>query len=156
MQLIRYSTSLRNVSYKRSSYQINNNLFPFKLADVKDWPCTYRDFVRQLTVQNEDRFLAQWLSEKTLSEEASNVVAAAKKLYKKFYANIDHTKWIDYKVESWDVGLCQILRSVDNMNVADNEVKNLKEALVKLRTKLRPKVYEYGFLNPDVEYFPQS
>ena len=63
------------------------------------------------------------------------------------------TNWIDYRVECWDVGLCQVLRSLKDNDIADAEIEILKAAETRLHDKLLPKVYEYGFLNPDVEYF---
>ena len=43
-----------------------------------------------------------------LSLEAQAVMTAARALYRAFYANITRTPWMDWKIETWDVGYYQI------------------------------------------------
>lgn len=148
-----YTTSLKDVEHKGRKYRIINNLFPFSIEELKQWECANSDFALQISSQNEDRFLATWLVDKALSQEAQSVLDAARAVYKLFYANMPKTNWIDYRIECWDVGLCQILRSLKDTGIADAEIEILKTAETRLHDKLLPKVYEYGFLNPDVEYF---
>ena len=80
-------------------------------------------------------------------------MSAAKSLYRKFYAEIANTNWMDAKIETWDVGYYQISKALKEVGLAAEEFAALKQSHDALRSKLLPKVYEYGFLNPDVEYF---
>lgn len=148
-----YAVALKDVPYQGAVYQIRNNLYPFLLDEVKEWPCGNSDLTAQLLVANEDRFLAKWLNGRTLSPEAQTVVSAAKSLYCKFYAEIANTNWMDAKIETWDVGYYQICKALKEVDLASDEFDALKTAHDALRAKLLPKVYEYGFLNPDVQYF---
>lgn len=147
------TTSLKNIKHKGLKYNIINNLFPFAIREINKWKIANKDFSSEISSQNEDRFLAEWLKSQTLSTKAQAVLDAARNLYKRFYANMYETNWIDYHVESWDVGLCQIIRSLKNTGIADDEIEALEYAEQRLHDKLLPKVYEFGFLNPDVAYF---
>ena len=168
-----YAVALRNVEYQGRTWQIANNLFPFLLAEVRQWPCGHGDIAAQLAAANEDRFLAKWLAEREaaraplprseasprgsgalaalcgLSPESHAVLAAARALYREFYANICHTPWMDWKIETWDVGYYQVRNAMKNLC----DSAPLREKHDALRTKLLPQIYSLGFLNPDVEYF---
>ena len=148
-----YAVALKDVPYQGAVYQIRNNLYPFLLTEVREWPCGNSDITAQLLVANEDRFLAKWLTGRTLSPEAQAVMDAAKSLYRRFYAEIANTNWMDAKIETWDVGYYQICKALKEVGLASEEFAALKQAHDALRAKLLPKVYEYGFLNPDVEVF---
>ena len=211
-----YAVSLRNVEYQGKVWQIPNNLFPFLLEEVRQWPCGHSDIAAQLAAANEDRFLAKWLAERRLyncgnvetaigqcgiegtqsmsnsaipqlhnstipqshnpfglSPEACAVLDAARVLYREFYANITHTPWMDWKIETWDVGYYQVRNAMKDifstqrhrgtesgepfespcLCVKNNTVLVLREAHDALRAKLLPQIYSLGFLNPDVEYF---
>ena len=77
------------------------------------------------------------------------VLDAARRLYREFYANICHTPWMDWKIETWDVGYYQIRNAMKNLC----DSAPLREKHDALRAKLLPQIYSLGFLNPDVEYF---
>ena len=145
--------SLRNIQYQGKTWQIANNMYPFLLEDVRRWPCGHGDIAAQIGAANEDRFLAKWLSSRKLSPEARAVMFAAEKLYAKFYAEICNTSWMDWKIETWDVGIYQIRQALKAAGIATDEISALKEAHDNLRAKLLPQIYDYGFLNADVEYF---
>ena len=144
-----YAVSLRNVDYQGRTWQIQNNLYPFLLEEVRRWPCAHGDIAAQLAAANEDRFLAKWLEGRKLSPEARAVLDMARQLYRDFYANITHTPWMDWKIETWDVGYYQIRNAMKNLC----DSMPLREKHDALRAKLLPQVYSLGFLNPDVEYF---
>ena len=174
-----YAVALRNVEYQGRTWQIANNLFPFLLEEVRRWPCGHGDIAAQLAAANEDRFLAKWLAERidkqtdlltpngvrdsgnvsrvsgeqirllNLSPEARTVLDAARRLYREFYANICHTPWMDWKIETWDVGYYQVRNAMKNLC----DSAPLREKHDALRAKLLPQIYSLGFLNPDVVYF---
>ena len=166
-----YAVSLRNVEYQGRTWQIANNLYPFLLEDVRRWPCAHGDIAAQLAAANEDRFLATWLDAHKLSPEARSVMSAARTLYRDFYANITRTPWMDWKIETWDVGYYQVRNAMKNLRASPllghplrghpsaggyaspREEDSLRDAHDALRAKLLPQIYSLGFLNPDVEYF---
>ena len=169
-----YAVSLRNVQYQGRTWQIANNLYPFLLEEVRRWPCGHGDIASQLVAANEDRFLAKWLvaagagrppyqdgdgravaPRPPLSPEARAVMNAARALYREFYANITHTPWMDWKIETWDVGYYQVRNAMKNLraSASPREEDSLRSAHDALRAKLLPQIYSLGFLNPDVEYF---
>lgn len=148
-----YAVSLRNIKYQSKVYQIINNLYPFLLDEIRRWPCANGDIAAQMSAANEDRYLASWLSGRVLSPEASAVILAAKNLYKTFYAELMNTRWMQFKIETWDVGIYQVRSALKDAGLASDELAALKDAHDALRAKLLPQVYSLGFLNPDVEYF---
>ena len=153
-----YSVALRNVEYKGAVWQIRNNLYPFLLREARRWKCSHGDVEAQLAAANEDRFLAKWLAQRDLSPEAVEVLSAGKALYRAFYADMVHTPWMDYRIETWDAGFYQIRGALKK---AGAEVRGRTEPIAEklraahdaLRDKLLPQIYDLGFLNPDVEYF---
>ena len=172
--------SLRNVEYKGRVWQIANQMYPFLLDEIRQWPCAHGDIAAQLAAANEDRFLAKWLAERAnsfstgltgltglkgkenpvhpvnpvknkLSPEARAVLDAARELYREFYANLTSTPWMDWKIETWDVGYYQIRNAMKDVPTAGTP--SLRIAHDTLRAKLLPQIYALGFLNPDVAYF---
>ena len=176
-------TALKNVNYQGDIWQIPNQMFPFLLEEVRRWPCGHGDIASQLAAANEDRFLAKWLAAQEkkqqtdlltpngvrsseivsgvsreqirllISPEAWAVLDAARRLYREFYANITHTPWMDWKIETWDVGYYQIRNAMKEFNGRDARCPSLRVVHDALRAKLLPQIYSLGFLNPDVEYF---
>lgn len=145
--------SLKDVPYQGKLWQISNNLYPFSVEMVRTWPCTLPTLATQLATTNEDRFLAKWLKGRALSPEARAVMNAGANLFRAFYAHLRETPWMDWKIETWDVGFYQIRGALKAAGLAETELAALKTAHDKLREKLLPHVYDYGFLNPDVDYF---
>jgi len=101
-----------------------------------------------------------------LSPEARAVLTAARALYREFYANICHSPWMEWKIETWDVGYYQIRNAMKTLGGSQftatekadaincvPPVEALHIAHDALRAKLLPQIYSLGFLNPDVEYF---
>ena len=71
------TTSLSNVQYLEKTYQIKNNFFPFKIEEIKKWDIKDPDFRHQLS-NDENRFVANWIKNNKLSEEAKSVLSKAK------------------------------------------------------------------------------
>ena len=64
-----------------------------------------------------------------LSPEARAVLTAARALYREFYANICHTPWMDWKIETWDVGYYQVRNAMKGLLSlrGDSEVRSFGE-----------------------------
>ena len=120
--------SLRNVQYKGKVWQIANQMYPFLLDEVRQWPCAHGDIAAQLAAANEDRFLAKWLAARENME----------------LSNYENMRLCDY--ENASAGNPIIPQS-------HNPIAALRAAHDALRAKLLPQMYTFGFLNPDVVYF---
>ena len=120
-------TALKDVKYQGDVWQIPIQMYPFMLEEVRRWPCGHGDIAAQLATANEDRFLAKWLAGRhtgttgvspvgdALSLAACAVLDAARALYRDFYANITHTPWMDWKIETWDAGYYQIRNAMKDI-----------------------------------------
>ena len=144
------TVSLKDVKYLNKVYQIQNNLYPYPLNDVKAWKHSLSDLGLQAMSVNEDRFLAKWITKHQLSQEAQEVYDKGRTLYAAFYENVIKTRWPDYRISSWDVGFWQIRMAITNAGLCENELNFVKEAHRALGAKLLPKLYEYGFVPEDV------
>jgi hypothetical protein len=142
------TTALKNVQYLGNVYQIKNQFFPFKIEEIKTWSLKDENLKEQLLKDN-DRFVANWLQENELSEEAIFVLEKAKEVYQYFFANVHKLITKNWKIDTWDAGWYQIRRCLAEHNVGTNELKELSKANEKLAEKILPKIEEYGFLDKD-------
>jgi len=145
------TTALKDVPYLGKKYQIKNNFFPFKIEEIKRWEIRDADMKQQL-VNDENRFVANWLSKNRLSEEAKLVLEKAKDVYKLFYANLNQMATKKMKIQTWDAGWYQIRRCLIEHNLGGAELKELHAANVALAEKILPQIEEYGFLDKDEVY----
>lgn len=139
------TVAMKNVLYKENNYQIRNHFFPFLIEDVKHWQITDSDIA--ITMPNdEDRFVAVWLSKQVLSAEASLLFSLAKELYKFYFKHLNQLRSNKFKIQSWDAGWWQIRNVLSDENLAEDLLKEIKTAHIVLKEKLLPQVYDYGFL----------
>ena len=121
-----------------------NNLFPFLLEEIRDWEISDADIKLQVAMATEDRFAAEWLKKNyaDISAESRAVLIEGRKIYKKFYSELENLNLIKYKIEDWDAGWYQVRMSL-------GATINLNE----LGAKLLPQIYELGFLRDEVIEF---
>ena len=147
------TVALKDVEWDGRIWQVENHMFPFLLKEIRKWNISSEYMRHQIYSANEDRFLATWISSHNLSPESSMVMTAARALYQAVYSQFNDTYWNDAQMETWDFGLAQIKKAIKNTDVAQSELKVLKEVHKKLRDKLLQKIYEYGFMDEDVTYY---
>jgi len=99
----------------------------------------------------ESDFMSQYLTDKELSPEARAVLDAGRELWKTYFSETDvHVVREEYKLNRPDVGWYQIRNALAARNKSgDYQPINFEpfEAAYKaLGDKLRPQVYELGFL----------
>jgi len=145
------TTALRDVQYLGNTYQIKNNFFPFRLEEIKHWDIKDPDFRLQI-VNDQNRFVADWLSKNELSGEAKEVIEKAKTVYQLFYANLNCMATHKWKIGNWDAGWYQIRRCLTEHHIATDELKELSKANERLANKILPQIEEYGFLDKDEVY----
>lgn len=142
------SAALKDVVYQGKTYQIENQLFPFLLSDVVTWKCGLSDISAQLFSANEDRFMAKWISEASLSKEANDVLMAAKKLYQCVYQNIGSIRWLEYKIQLWDMGWWQVKEAAKQIVPAKPLYEALRQAEAILSAKIESQIDDLGFMAP--------
>ena len=145
------TTSLKDVTYNGTTFQIKNNFFPFRIQTLKEWEIREPDFKAQL-MNDKDRFVATWLSTQTLSKEAQSVLDAGKIVYKFFFSVLNQLATMNWKIQTWDAGWYQIRRCLNEHNLGIEELEILKEKSDLLGTKILPNIEEYGFLDRDEVY----
>ncbi len=143
------TASIKDVEYEKEIYQIKNNFFPFLIAELKDWEITDSDFSLALA-SAEDRFVAKWLSEKEFSKEAKEMIEAGKEIYKYYFANLNQLRTNLFEIKTWDAGLWQIKKVLQDQDLARDLFKKLKEKHDILRDKILPQIYDYEFI-PKIE-----
>lgn len=149
------TVALKDVRYKGNTYQIHNEMYPFLLSEVTKWKYGLSSISSQLFSANEDRFLAKWISEHELSDEAKEVLSNAKVLYQCVYKNLGNIRWLDYKIELWDIGWYQIKEAAKVIPDAVLHLETLRKSVRKLADKISPQIAQYGFLPPDIEKFEE-
>ena len=101
----------------------------------------------------ESDFMVQYLADKKLSPEAKAVLTAGKTLWQAYFKDIDkdgRTVRDELKLNRPDVGWYQIRNALKKRNESGDAVpvdfSAFEDAYKTLGDKLRPQVYELGFL----------
>ncbi|MBQ2177270.1 MAG: hypothetical protein II453_20220 [Alphaproteobacteria bacterium] len=137
-------SSLRNVEYKGKTWNIKNEFFWRSAAEMaeKANACGNDEMYNDARVSS-DRYVYNKLQGIELSAEAKAVLDKANEILdatmsrRKVY-NEEHP---EYQVNNWDCGWYQI-----KAMATKEELKEFKVLFDKLADKMRPMVYELGFL----------
>jgi hypothetical protein len=150
------TVSMKDVMYKKKTYQIHNHLFPFPLAKVKSWKCALVEMQNNLAAAKDNRFVAEWLAAQELSPEAKAVLQKGELVYQKFYESLVSLPFPKYKISYWDAGLYQIRNALQEAGLAYTEIANMNEENKKLGAKLLPQLYDLGFLQGREHIFEEE
>ena len=145
------TVALKDIEYKGTVYQIENQMFPFLLSEVTTWSCPLSDLRSQLFSANEDRFLAKWLENASLSQEASDVLNAARTLYKCVFEKLNTVRWLDYRIQRWDIGWWQVKEAAKKIDAAQLHLETLSKRQKLLAAKINSQLSDLGFMAPGVE-----
>lgn len=144
------TVALKDVEYNGKTYQINNNLFPFSIAQVHNWGIKDSDIAITIGAEKEDRFAASWIEHNynDLSNAAIDVLEAAKAVYQSYFTNLNLINTHHFKIKTWDAGYYQIVNSMkeDGVEIGLQEIESLEEAHRKLGDRIREDLYPLGFL----------
>lgn len=140
-------SSLREVEYKGKKWDIKNEFFFMskdeikKLANENNNDDCYND-----CNSSNERYVYNLLNGIELSEDAKAVLDKAKELVVKSfkYRSLFNEEHPEYQINNWDCGWYQIKALVKEY--MPNEYKEFNELYKKLADKMRPMVYELGFL----------
>ncbi len=133
------TASANELEWNDKTWSIVNHFIPFTEQEVN------------APERFESDFMVQYLSDKTLSAEAKEVLAQGKLLWQAYFSRTDnHSVRDELKLNRPDVGWYQIRKALEKRN--DNgdgptiSFDNFKAAYSELTDKLKPQVYELGFL----------
>ena len=140
-------SSLRNIEYKGKQWDIKNEFFfmsreeMMSLANENNNDECYND----ANVSSE-RYVYTKLQGIELSKEAQAVLDKARELVRKTFAyrNLFNEEHPEYQILNWDCGWYQIKGMLKEY--MPNDLKDFNELFKALADKMRPMVYELGFL----------
>jgi len=133
------TASANDLEWNGKKWSIVNHFIPFTEAEVGA-PDRF-----------ESDFMVRYLEDKSLSNEASQVLAAGKVLWQAYFAHTDVRAVRDeLKLNRADVGWYQVRRALQARNAGGDfptvSFKPFEAAYLALTEKLQPLVYELGFL----------
>jgi hypothetical protein len=133
------TASADDLEWNGKRWSIVNHFIPFTEQEV-DSPDRF-----------ESDFMVQYLMDKELSTEAKTVMDEGRKLWKSYFQHTDsYSIREEYKLNRVDVGWYQIRNALKARNSGDDFIpvsfSNFENAYKELSEKLRPMVYELGFL----------
>lgn len=130
------SAGADGLEWNGKQWSLTNHFIPFNEVEVGA-PSRF-----------ESDFMSQHLSTLALSKEAQAVLDEGRKLWKKFHATRFEKKIRDeFKLNRADAGWYQVRRALKaNAGSEAIDFEPFEEAYAALSAKLRPQVYELGFL----------
>ena len=124
------------LTWGSQDWSLINHFIPFTEAEV------------QAKGRFESNFMSNYMTKLSLSREARAVLAEGGKLWRRYSAtSFGRLIRDEYKLNRADAGWCQVRRSLEAN--AHNEVTDFapfRTMYTALSEKLRPQVYELGFL----------
>ena len=141
------TVALRNVEYHNKTWNIPNEFFWMSKSEIEDLANensldeTYAD-----ARTSSDRFVYNKLQEIELSPEAKAVLDKANELVRKSfkYRKIFNEMRPEVQILNWDCGWYQIKQLLKEF--MPNELKEFNALFKALADKMRPQIYELGFL----------
>ncbi len=133
------TASADNLEWNGQKWSIVNHFIPFTETEINA-PDRF-----------ESDFMVQYMAGKTFSAESQNVLEQGRLLWKKYFEiDINHSIREELKLNRADVGWYQIRQAIKRYNENGENIPvrfdDFENAYAILTEKLRPKVYEYGFL----------
>jgi hypothetical protein len=133
------TASANNLEWNNKKWSIVNHFIPYTEDEVGS------------PERFESDFMVEYTKGKTFSNEALAVLAEGKKLWQEYYKHTDvHTVRDELKLNRADVGWYQVRKALEKRNTSGDypqvSFTEFKFACEALSDKLRPQVYEYGFL----------
>ncbi|MDD5212459.1 MAG: hypothetical protein PHV62_08595, partial [Sulfuricurvum sp.] len=133
------AASANDLEWNNQKWSIINHFIPFTESDIN------------APERFESDFMVEYLRDKKLSRESKSVLEEGKKLWQAYFADTDvHTVRDELKLNRSDVGWYQVRKALEARNKDGNSIaidfSAFKSSYDVLGDKLRPMVYELGFL----------
>jgi hypothetical protein len=140
-------SSMRQVEYKEKLWDIKNEFFfmskdeMLKLANDNKFDELYKD-----ARMSDERYVYNLLKTTNLSTDALDVLETARELVRKTFEwrKIMHQTNPEYHLHAWDAGWYQIKKILNEHFKEDLKIFTAKYK--KFEDRMRPQVYELGFL----------
>ena len=140
-------SSLRQIKYHDKLWDIKNEFFWMSKSEIEDLANQFNNDDCYLDVHTDsDRFVYNKLQEITLTSEAQAVLNNASEIVRKTfkYRELFNSEHPEYQINNWDCGWYQIKALAKEY--AKEDLNEFKELYNTLANKMRPMVYELGFL----------
>ncbi len=133
------TASTNDLEWNDKKWSIVNHFIPYREEEVGA-PARF-----------ESDFMVRYMAGKQFSPEAQAVLAAGREIWRAYYLHTDpHTVREELKLNRVDVGWYQIRKAIEARNASGDfapvSFDQFKSAYTTLTDKLRPQVYELGFL----------
>ena len=141
------NVSLRNVNYHDKLWDIKNEFFWMSKSEIESLANKYNnDDCYNDAHTSSERFVYNKLQTITLSPEAQAVLDKASDIVRNTfkYRELFNQEHPEYQINNWDCGWYQIKALCKEY--MPEELNKFKEVYKKLADKMRPMVYELGFL----------
>lgn len=139
--------SLRNVNYHDKLWDIKNEFFWMSKSEIESLANKYNnDDCYNDAHTSSERFVYNKLQTITLSPEAQAVLDKASDIVRNTfkYRELFNQEHPEYQINNWDCGFYQIKALCKEF--MPEELNKFKDVYKKLADKMRPMVYELGFL----------
>lgn len=140
-------SSLRQIKYHDKLWDIKNEFFWMPKSEIEDLANQFNNDDCYLDVHTDsDRFVYKKLQEITLTSEAQAVLDKASEIVRKTfkYRELFNSEHPEYQINNWDCGWYQIKALAKEY--AKEDLNDFKELYNTLANKMRPMIYELGFL----------
>ena len=140
-------SSLRQIKYHDKLWDIKNEFFWMSKSEIESLANEFSNDTCYSDVHtSEDRFVYKKLQEITLTPEAQAVLDKACDIVRKTfkYRELFNEEHPEYQINNWDCGWYQIKALAKEYTKEDLE--EFKKLYKTLADKMRPMVYELGFL----------
>lgn len=133
------TASANDLEWNDKKWSIVNHFIPYREEEVGA-PARF-----------ESDFMVRYMAGRQFSPEATAVLSAGRELWRAYYAHTDpYTVREELKLNRVDVGWYQIRKAIEARNASGDfapvSFNQFKSAYATLTDKLRPQVYELGFL----------
>ena len=142
-----YNYSLRQIKYHDKLWDIKNEFFWMSKSEIESLANEYNnDDCYNDAHTSPDRFVYKKLQEITLTPEAQAVLDKACDIVRKTfkYRELFNEEHPEYQINNWDCGWYQIKALAKEY--AKEDLEEFKKLYKALADKMRPMVYELGFL----------
>lgn len=141
-------SSLRNIEYSGKTWNIKNEFFFMSSSEIESLADEYGndDIYDDIREFGDERYVYKLLKNMKLSKEAQLVMDKAIELTRSsfMYRKIFNEEKAEYQINTWDAGWYQIKGLLNEYKKDD--LKEFMELYKRLEEKMRPMIYELGFL----------
>lgn len=142
-------SSLRNVDFMGKTWNVKNEFFFMSHDEMMDLADNYGfDELYNDAKSSDERYVYNVLQDLEISDEAKAVLEKARDIVRKSFkyrADV-HNDHPEYHLNAWDAGWYQIKKLCTELPMFKEDIDEFKTLFKVLKEKMRPMVYELGFL----------